>query len=306
MANEPLRILTAFHLPFYAPVYLAQRLGLFAEEGLAVTIATPEPGGTVDALASGDAEIALSGVMRAHVRADQPDPQRFLAIAEVNSRDGFFLLSRAPVGEFHWDDLAGKRLILFAEAPTPWMCLQDVLRRSGVDKERITLIPGLPVPQAINTLLAGEGDYLQAAQPMAEELVEDGRTYLAAAMAPAVGPVPFSSLIVTAEFRDRRPDLCARAVTALARAQRWMAAEDPARIAEVIAPDFPAIRPGILRKVVTRYHAAGTWPAHPLQDRDAFERFARMLVEGGLVRRAVPFEAVADNTFAEAAITDLA
>ena len=93
---------------------------------------------------------------------------------------------------------------------------------------------------------------------------------------------------------------------ALARVQRWMAAEDPARIAEVIAPDFPAIRPEILRKAVTRYHAAGTWPAHPLQDRDDFERFARMLVEGGLVRRTVPFEAVADNTFAEAAMAALA
>ena len=306
MANEPLRMLTAFHSPFYAPVYVARRLGLFAEEGLDVTIATPEPGKTVDALASGDADIALSGVMRAHVRADQGGPQRFLTIAEVNSRDGFFLLSRTPIGEFRWDDLAGKRLILFAEAPTPWMCLQDVLRRAGVDKARITVIPGLPVPQAIDALLAGDGDYLQAAQPMAEELVEEGRAYLAAVMAPAVGQVPFSSLVVTAEFRDRRPDLCARTVKALARVQRWMVAEDPVRIAQVIAPDFPAIDPQILRKVVTRYHTAGTWPADPRQDRDAFERFGRMLVEGGLVRRAVPFEAVTDNTFAEAAIKALA
>lgn len=42
MANEPLRMLTAFHSPFYAPVYTARRLGLFAEEGLGVTIAAPE------------------------------------------------------------------------------------------------------------------------------------------------------------------------------------------------------------------------------------------------------------------------
>ncbi len=83
MANEPLRMLTAFHSPFYAPVYVARRLGLFAEEGLDITIATPEPGKTVDALASGDADIALSGVMRAHVCADQGGPQRFLTIAEV-------------------------------------------------------------------------------------------------------------------------------------------------------------------------------------------------------------------------------
>ncbi|MBM4411293.1 MAG: ABC transporter substrate-binding protein [Chloroflexi bacterium] len=61
LANEPLRILTAFHGSFHAPVYLAQRLGLSTEEGLAVTIAMPELGGSVDAFASGDADIALSG-----------------------------------------------------------------------------------------------------------------------------------------------------------------------------------------------------------------------------------------------------
>ena len=243
--------------------------------------------------------------MRAHVAAGLTVPRRFVAIAEVNSRDGFVLISRRPVGEFRWADLAGMRLILFAEAPTPWMCLQDVLRRAGVDQERVAVIPALPTPQAIEALFAGRGHYLQTGLPTAEELIDEGQAYLVTAMADAVGHVPYSSLLVTPEFRDQNPDLCRRAVRALARVQRWMATEDPARAAELIAPDFPAIRPPILRRVVARYHAAGTWPLRPAHEREPFERFGRMLVDGGLIRRAAPFETIVDNTFAEAAAAGL-
>ncbi len=306
MANQPLRLLTAFHSPFYTPVYLARRLGYFADEGLDATIESPEPGKTVDAIASGEADIAVSGVMRAHVAAGLPEPQRFVAIAEVNSRDGFVLVSHEPVGEFRWADLAGVRLILFAEAPTPWMCLQDVLRGADVNPEQVAVIRDLPTPQAIEALFAGRGDYLQTGLPAAEELIDEGRAHLVTAMADAVGHVPYSSLLVTPEFRDHHPDLCQRAVRALARVQRWMATEDPARAAELIAPDFPAIRPPILHRVVVRYHAAGTWPPRPAHEREPFERFGRMLVDGGLVRRAASFETIVDNTFAEAAAADLA
>ena len=186
------------------------------------------------------------------------------------------------------------------------MCLQDTLRGAGVDIEQIAVVSDLPMPQAIEALLAGDGDYLQTGLPTAEELIDEGRAHLATAMAAAVGHVPYSSLLVTPEFRDQRPDLCSRAVRAVARVQQWMAAEDPARAAELIAPDFPAIRPPILHKIVARYQTAGTWPSRPTHERRPFERLGCMLVDGGLVRRAAPFEMVVDNTFAEAATVGLA
>ena len=306
LPNELLRLQIAFHSPFYAPVYLARRLGLFAAEGLDATIASPEPGKTIDAIASGEADIAVSGVMRAHVAAGLAAPRRLVAIAEINSRDGFVLVSRKPPGAFRWADLGGMRLILFAEAPTPWMCLQHVLRREGVDRDEIALIRGLPAEQAIEALRTDRGDYLQTTLPAAEELIDAGQAHLATTMAAAVGHVPFSSLLVTPQFRDQRPDLCQRAVSALARAQRWMATEHPERAADLIAPDFPNINPRFLRKIVARYCEAGTWPVHPAHERAPFERLGRMLVDGGLVRRAASFEAIVDNTFAEAAAADLA
>ena len=281
---------------------MAHRLGAFAAEGLdARIIFPPQAAETPDRLLAGEADLAVSGPMRTYVAADRDSPRRLLNIAEVNSRDGFFLLARHPPGRFRWADLIGRHVILFAEAPTPWMCLQDVLRRQGVDARRITFVHGLRVPQALQAFRAGEADYLQTAQPMAEELLEGGAPHLAAAMGEAVGHIPYTSFVVTPELRQAEPDLCQRAVRALARTQRWMAANDPRAIADLIAPDFPAIHPLLARKIVARYHAMGMWPSRPVLAREPFERLGRILAEGGLIRRAVPYEGLVDNTFAEAA-----
>jgi len=295
--------MAAFHTLFYSPLHVAHRLGTFAEAALdARIIFPPQASETPDRLLAGEADVAVGGPMRTYVAADESSPRRLLNIAEVNSRDGFFLLARRPAERFRFQDLLGRRVILFAEAPTPWMCLQDVLRRQGVDAQRIIFVHGLRVPQAVAAFRAGEADYLQTAQPAAEELIEEGSAHLAVAMGEVVGPIPYTSFVVTPECRQAQPALCQEAVRALAAAQRWMASHDPAAIADLIAPDFPAIPPPLVRKIVARYQAMGMWPAQPLLAREPFERLGRILVAGGLIRRAVPYETLVDNTFAEAAV----
>ncbi len=300
---RPLRIIAAFHTLFYSPLHVAHRLGAFADEGLEARIVfPPQAAETPDRLLAGEADLAVTGPMRTYVAADRASPRRLVNIAEVNSRDGFFLLSRRPVERFRWPDLMGKRVILFAEAPTPWMCLQSVLRRQGADPQRITLVHGLPVPRALEAFRAGEADYLQTAQPMAEELIEGGAASLAAAMGEVVGHIPYTAFVVTPAFRQAEPAVCQRAVGALARAQRWMASQDAEAIAALIAPDFPAIPFPLVRKVVARYRAMGMWPPEPALAREPFERLGQILAAGGLIRRTAPYETLVDNTFAEAAI----
>jgi len=297
---DQMRAVVAFHSPFYTPLHVAHRLGAFRQEGLDVSITTPPPGGSVDMILDGRADIALSGVMRGLVLADCGGP-RLVAIAEVNSRDGFFLLSRRPLPGFRWRDLEGARLALFGLAPTPWMCLQDVLRRHGGDPAKVITLPGLDPAAGVAALSRGEADFLQAGQPTAEELVDAGAAHIAAAQAPGVGHVPYSSLIVTPEVMRSRPELCERAVRALARALVWLRAQDGPAVADLIAPDFPEIPRARLGRVVARYLSAGTWAEGPRQDRDAFDRLAGALVSGGLIGRAAPYTALVDDRFAVAA-----
>jgi NitT/TauT family transport system substrate-binding protein len=279
---------------------VADRLGAFPEEGLDVTITVPEPGGTVELLETGTADLILSGVMRSFIVAER-EQRHLVAIAEVNSRDGFSIVSRLP-GEFRWQLLEGKRLALFGLAPTPWMCLQTALREQGVDPDRIEVVPGLDVAQGIEALKSGRVDFLQTGQPTVEALIADGIGRAAMPQAPIVGHVPFSSLIVTEETRRTRPDLCGAAVRALTRGFRYIARTDGATIAQLIAPEFLEVPLPILERAVTQLKNLGVWADGPRQDRTAFARLGRMLVAGGLIERAAPYNRLVDDSFAEAAV----
>jgi NitT/TauT family transport system substrate-binding protein len=291
----------AFHSPFYSPLFVARRMGAFRDEGLDVTVVVPPPGGTIDMLEKGQAPLVLSGVMRSFVLADRGG-QNLIAIAEVNSRDGFFILSRTPAPNFAWRDLEDKTLALFGLAPTPWMCLQTAVREQGGDPSRIRALPGLDIPQGVAALKEGRADFLQAGQPTAAELIRDRVAHLAGAQAPIVGHVPYSSFVVTDETRRRQPELCAAAVRALARALAWIAAHDGAAIAGLIAPEFPETRTETLAEAVTALKDVGIWSDGPRQDREAFDRLGRMLVAGGLIRTAAKYDVLVDDSFAEAAV----
>jgi NitT/TauT family transport system substrate-binding protein len=298
--TERVRVITAFHLPFYTPIWVAERLGGFRDEGLDVSITTPAPGQSPAALESGEADVSLGGVMRSHILADSSEPRYLIAIAEVNSRDGFFVLSREPIESFNWTDLVGKRLALFSLAPTPWMCLQGVLRARSIDPKSVNAVAGLGVVEGIEALRRGEVDFLQTSQPMAAELVENGEAFLASAQAADVGHVPYSSLIVTEAYRRDHPDVCAAMVRATARAMRWMKAQTSDSVADVIADEFSDIPIARLRAVIDTYKSAGTWADGPRQSKEAYDRLGRYLVDGGLISTAAPYERLVDDSFARA------
>jgi NitT/TauT family transport system substrate-binding protein len=305
-ASPAVRVAVGIHSPFYTPFFVATRLSSFTREDLEVTICVPALAAETSTwLVDGRVDFVVGGPMRSFVAAEQGAPQVLVSIAEINSRDGFFLLSREAVSGFDWADLVGKSLILFDEAPTPWLCLQAVLRKHGLDPGRVRVRRGLPASAAAAAFCAGKADFLQTGQPMTEELLETGRAYLAAEMAPAVGHIPYSALLVADETRRQRPELCHRVVRALARAQRWVADHGEDDIARLIAPDFPQLPFTRLTAIVARYTRLRIWPSAPPLSRDAFDRLGQILVAGGLIRRAAPYEALVDNTFADAAARSL-
>ena len=97
MTGRPMTVLMPFHTPFYAPLAAGVALGHFAREGLDVTVrsAAAFGKGTIPALLDGDIEISLGGLMRSFDLAERTG-QIIVHFAEVCSRNGFFLLSRAP------------------------------------------------------------------------------------------------------------------------------------------------------------------------------------------------------------------
>jgi NitT/TauT family transport system substrate-binding protein len=300
--GRPLRAVVAFHSIFYAPLPVAIRGGHFAAEGLEVDPETPAlAAGTVDALLSGVADVSLSGIMRSFELLDRGGA-RLVHFAAVNDRNGFFLLSREPRPRFAWPDVVGRTIISFGGAPTPWLCMQAVLRRHGVDPARVTFRRDLSTPDAIAAFRAGQADFIEHGPPVIDQLVGDGTGHLVASMGEATGPVPFSSFMATPEMLTKQRDVLLRFVRGLYRAQRWMAASTAQEIAAVVAPVFGDIDPVILVAAVERYLKQSTWAPNPVLTRRGYDTLQDILLAAGFIKKPHPFEALVDTDIARAAV----
>ncbi len=298
---EHVRFAVPFQTVFYTPHYLARALDLFAREGLEVAHAAATPDGLARALLAGEADIGLSGPLRALGALDRGQAP-LVCVAEVCSRVGFFLLGRGPVRDFAWRDLAGRRVLVFAETPMPRLCLEYLLERHGMGLGRVDLATDLPSPLAVEHFLADRADYLLQGQPVAERLMDGGRAHLAASLGSALGPVAGSAYLVTPRFLAERPHVVDAALRALYRAQRWLAGHTPEEIAAQVAPACPDDEPAIVVAAIRRYLAGRTWAADPVLRRPAFDALQEIVLLRGFVKRSHPYEEVVDTAHAEAAV----
>jgi NitT/TauT family transport system substrate-binding protein len=294
-----LTIYEPFRSLFYAPQFVALHGGHWAGEGLDVEVLTAGGGiTTTGAVMDGHAEIALGGIMRSLDVAERGGP--FLVhFAEVNQRNGFFLLSRAARPGFTWADVVGKTIISFAEAPTPWQCMLTVLRRHGIDPSTVTIERTLPLGEALAAFKGGHGDFFETGQPSTEQLLADGAAHLVASMGDMTGPVPFSSYLTTERFLRNGADVLRRFTRGLHGAQRFIARADAKQIAELIAPAFGDMAPEIRHRAVARYLAQETWSRDPLLRRPGYEYLQRILLDGGFIRRQHRYEDLIDTTIAQ-------
>jgi NitT/TauT family transport system substrate-binding protein len=306
MSLRPMTVLMPFYTPFYAPLAAGAALGHFREEGLDVRWQPAAAFGksAVEALLDGSIEITLSGLMRSFDVADREG--RFLPhFAEVCSRSGFFLLGRTPMPDFRWSDLAGKTVIGFAEAPTPWQCMLTVLRRHGVDPATVRIERNRPGPEALAAFRSGHGDFFEQTQPIVEQLLASGEAHLVASMGEATGPVPFTSYVTTPEFLLREPETVLRFTRALYRTQRWLASEPSKAIADVIAPDFRDIDRAVLERAVARFSRQSTWARDPVLRRPGFDYLQEILRTGGFIKRSHRYEDLVDTTIAEQVVREV-
>jgi NitT/TauT family transport system substrate-binding protein len=301
-ALEPVRFVEPFRSLLYCPHYLAIGLGLFTREGLSVEQSTAgAASGVARLLLDGEADIGVSGPIRALAAADRGEGP-LTCLAEVVSRAGFFLLGRPPAREVAWRDLAGRRVAVFREAPTPRLCLEYVLERHGVSPGAVDLVADLATELAVERFLEGRFDYLLETQPVVEELLAGGRAFLAAALGPALGPVAFSAYLASPRVLAARGHVVDGALRALCRAQRWLHTHGPEAIGAEVAWAFPGLAPRLLVAAIRRYLATRTWAPDPVLRRPAFDALQEVLLLRGFIRRTHPYEALVDPDRALAAL----
>lgn len=286
-----INVMALRHSAFYSPLLLTIAGGHLRAEGLEAGygVATPErtvPG----SIAAGTCDVAQSAVATSFAALERFESIDIVHFAQINGRDGFFLVGRHADADFAWERLRGRR-VLVDHFFQPLAMFRHALRRQGLELDGIDAVNAGGVDAIERAFREGHGDYAHLQGPAPQQLERDGVGRVVAAVGDAVGPVAFSSLCAR---RDWLATDAARAFMlayrrGLAQAIEGDAAEIAALLAE--AGFFPAIDRAVLAATVAAYQRLGCWSPDPAIPPAAYEHLLDVFEFSGLITRRHPYDA---------------
>jgi NitT/TauT family transport system substrate-binding protein len=293
-----LTLIENFRAVFYTPFYAAFAQQAYEAEGLEVRrLTSTNPAQTMQALLSGQGDVAWGGPIRLLLANNQQSDSGLVIFCEVVRRDPFFLVGRQPNAAFQLTDLLPVRVATVSEVPTPWLCLQHDLRLAGLDPAHITRISDRSMPQNLAALRAGDIEVMQAFQPFVEQAVEEhvGHLWYAAA---GRGLTAYTSLYTTRQFMARDAESLLRMTRAMYRTQQWIATHSAAELASCVAAYFPDVALSTLTQALARYARLGLWNRTPMLRPEGLAWLQDACLSGGYIQHRVPYEQCVDMRFA--------
>jgi NitT/TauT family transport system substrate-binding protein len=244
-----IRVMASRHSAFYSPLLSA--VHILRKEGHDVPYSVLAAGqrsyalirdGAVDIMQS-----AVSSNWNGREMGVEPLPVHF---AQINQRDGFFLVAREPDAAFEWKKLEAHTL-LADQGAQPLAMLKYAVKQNGVDWTKIKI------------LRKGAADYAHLQAPFPEgEIV--------ASVGAAMPKVAFSSLCCSREYQ--KSEGYRTFLDAYARAREWVRTAPVAEIAAAESPFFPDVPAERLADAIVRYQALGCWDGGIEIPRDLYEQ----------------------------------
>ena len=294
-----LRLMDTFRNLFYTPIYVAVSGGFFYKHGLNVIFTTmPEGGSAMDMLRSGEVDITQTGISRSLMELDLGHEDAPLHVAEINRRDGFFLVSRLGVDSWDWKMLEGATVAPVGFTPVPWNSLRAAMLKHDVDLDAVNLTTGLSAQDAIDAFRSGRVDYVHLPHPQAGMLAEEGVGQIAVALGPELGHICYSSFAAMPALIGANPSMIKAFVNGFDDALAWLASAEDERIAERAAPFFPDMPQFLLRDSISQYRANQTWPPSSLITPESFDAMRDILIDGGLVKGRHEYQRLVRPEFA--------
>ena len=287
------------HSVFYAPMYLADSLGYFEEEGIKIELTN---GGGADAVMaavlSGDADIGFCGPEAAiyvQLGGSNDLPTVF---GQLTKRDGSFLVGREPEPDFSWENLKGKEILAGRKGGVPAMTFEYILREHGFTDAEIDLNFDVAFNLMTGAFEAGTADYCTMFEPVASEYQAAGKGYIVAAVGEAGGEVPYTSYIAKRSWLNKNEETAKGFLRAIMRGIEYAMTEDAETVAEYLVPHFPSTSVSSLAVSVESYRAIDAWVTDMQMTEASFERLQDIISSAGELERRADYAQLTDNSYA--------
>ena len=294
--TKKIKVAEVTHSIFYTPLYVADALGYFEDEGLDVDIIlTSGANNVAAALMSGDVEIGLCGSEQTIYIYNEGAEDYLINFAGLTKRDGSFLISRKKNDNFNVKDLEGAWIIGGRNGGMPAMTLAYTMYENNVKNTNIDT--SIDFAAMSGAFIAGSGDYVTLFEPNALNLEQEGYGYVVASVGKLGGEVPYTVFNAKKSYIENNKDVIKKFTKAIQRGLDYVYTNDSQLVAEKISTYFPDNTINEIKIVIDRYMENDSWYKTTYITKEGFDHIKEIIDFNGLLKKDVPYEILIDNTY---------
>lgn len=220
--------------------------------------------------------------------------------AQMTKKDGSLLVARNKTDEFSWEDVKGKTIIPGRKGGVPFMTLEYVLRKNGINPETdVILDDSIKFDLMAGAFASGNAEYVTLFEPTASMTEKEGKGYIVASVGEAAGDIPYTAYFAKKSYIEKNEEIIQKFTEAIYEGQKWVKEHTAKEIAEVIQSFFPDTSVEMLESAVQTYKDIDAWNETPELKEESFERLQEVMTQAGELTKKVPFEKIVNNKFAE-------
>lgn len=220
--------------------------------------------------------------------------------AQMTKKDGSLLVSRNKTDKFSWEDVKGKTIIPGRKGGVPFMTLQYVLRKNGINPETdVILDDSIKFDLMAGAFASGNAEYVTLFEPTASMTEKEGKGYIVASVGEAAGDIPYTAYFAKKSYIEKNEEIIQKFTEAIYEGQKWVKENTAKEIAEVIQSFFPDTSVEMLESAVKTYKDIEAWNETPELKEESFERLQEVMTQAGELTKKVPFEKIVNNKYAE-------
>ena len=289
---KKVKVAEVAHSIFYAPQYVAHKLGYFEEEGLDVEIILTSGADKVtSAVLSGDVNIGFCGSEATIYVYNEGEKDYLINFAALTKRDGSFLVSREKYDNFTLGDLKGKKIIGGRKGGMPEMTLEWALKENGIDpKSDVKIDTSIAFAAMSGAFIGGEGDFVSLFEPNALEIEKNGYGYVVASIGELGGVVPYTAYNARKSYILENPDVIEGFTRAIQKGLDYVHNNDSREIAKLLEDYFPNISIDDLEKLVQRHKDIDSWfNSTSISEKD-FNHIQEIMISAGELKSKVDYK----------------
>ncbi|HIT12123.1 MAG TPA: ABC transporter substrate-binding protein [Candidatus Pelethosoma merdigallinarum] len=287
------------HSMFYAPQYLAHKLGYFEEEGLDVEIITvPGADKVTAAVLSGDVQIGFCGSESTIYVYNQGEKDYLVNFAALTKRDGSFIVSREKIEDFTLEDLKGKHVVAGRQGGMPVMMFEWALTQAGIDpKEDVNVDTSIEFASMSGAFIGGTGDFVNLFEPNALQLEQEGYGYVVASLGELGGVVPYTAYHAKKSYIEENEEVIQGFSNAINKALKYTREHTPEEIAKDLVDYFPDTSLDDITTIVKRYKDNDSWFETTEIKEEDFNHIQEVMENSEALEKRAPYDKLVDTRF---------